>query len=122
MIALPIDPYLPRIVAAARETGLVLVAEPGAGKTTRVPRALLDAGLECEILVVEPRRIAARMAAARVAEELGEAVGERVGYSVRFETRRRPSTRSFLASKRVTSERSTSVTRKRSGAGSERRA
>ncbi|MCB9597685.1 MAG: ATP-dependent helicase HrpB [Sandaracinaceae bacterium] len=93
MIALPIDPYLPRIVAAARETGVVLVAEPGAGKTTRVPRALLDAGLEGEILVVEPRRIAARMAAARVAEELGEAVGERVGYSVRFETRRSARTR-----------------------------
>src|SRR5690606_25976442 len=67
--------------------GLVLVAEPGAGKTTRVPRALLDAGFAeaGEIVVVEPRRIAARMAAARVAAELGEPVGERVGYRVRFD-------------------------------------
>ncbi len=93
MIALPIDPHLPRIVEAARAGGVVLVAEPGAGKTTRVPRALLDAGIEGEILVVEPRRLAARMAATRVAEELGEAVGERVGYAVRFETRRSARTR-----------------------------
>lgn len=65
----------------------MLVAEPGAGKTTRVPRALLDAGFAeaGEIVVVEPRRIAARMAAARVAAELGEPVGERVGYRVRFD-------------------------------------
>ena len=71
MEALPIDPHLPAIVRDVRERqGLVLVAEPGAGKTTRVPRALLDAGLakDGEIVVVEPRRIAARMAAARVAD------------------------------------------------------
>jgi ATP-dependent helicase HrpB len=85
---LPIDPYLPEIVAALqRNRALVLVADPGAGKTTRVPRALLDAGLDRagEILVLEPRRLAARMAARRVAEELGERLGERVGYQVRFE-------------------------------------
>lgn len=93
MLALPIDPHLARIVAAARAGGVVLVAEPGAGKTTRVPRALLDSGIEGEILVVEPRRLAARMAATRVAEELGEAVGERVGYAVRFEARRSARTR-----------------------------
>nr|WP_236519402.1 ATP-dependent helicase HrpB [Sandaracinus amylolyticus] len=86
--ALPIDPFLPEITAAARAGNLVLVAEPGAGKTTRVPRALLlesglaDAG---EIVVLEPRRIATRMAAKRVAEELGEEVGGRVGYTVRFD-------------------------------------
>lgn len=88
MEALPIDPHLPAIVRDVRERqGLVLVAEPGAGKTTRVPRALLDAGLakDGEIVVVEPRRIAARMAAARVADELGEPVGRRVGYRVRFD-------------------------------------
>jgi len=66
---------------------LVLEAEPGAGKTTRVPRALLDAGLldagECWVL--EPRRLAARLAAVRVAEELGEDLGRRIGYAVRFE-------------------------------------
>jgi ATP-dependent helicase HrpB len=75
----------------ARERVLVLEAPPGAGKTTRVPRALLDAGLDRdreqggEIIVLEPRRLAARMAARRVAEELGEPVGETVGYQVRFE-------------------------------------
>lgn len=87
MDLLPIDPHLPAIVADVRERrGLVLVAEPGAGKTTRVPRALLDAGLG-EIVVVEPRRIAARMAAHRVAHELGEPVGKRVGYRVRFDAK-----------------------------------
>lgn len=66
---------------------LVLEAPPGAGKTTRVPRALLDAGFaeHGEILVLEPRRLAARLAARRVAEELGEDVGGVVGYQVRFE-------------------------------------
>lgn len=74
---------------------LVLVAEPGAGKTTRVPRALLDAGFgdEGEILVLEPRRLAARMAAHRVAEELGEKVGRRVGYTVRFDDKTSRATR-----------------------------
>jgi ATP-dependent helicase HrpB len=88
MQPLPIDPFLPALVAALRaKPGLVLVAEPGAGKTTRVPRALLDAGFAAdgEIVVLEPRRIAARMAARRVAEELGEALGKRVGYQVRLE-------------------------------------
>lgn len=85
---LPIDPSLPALVRDVREArGVVLVAEPGAGKTTRLPRALLDAGLaeRGEIVVVEPRRIAARMAAGRVAEELGEPVGQTIGYRVRFE-------------------------------------
>jgi ATP-dependent helicase HrpB len=88
MQALPIDPHLPAIVKALRAApNLVLVAEPGAGKTTRLPRALLDAGFaeHGEIAVLEPRRIAARMAARRVADELGEPVGRRVGYQVRFE-------------------------------------
>ena len=87
MDPLPIDPHLPAIVSDVWERrGLVLVAEPGAGKTTRVPRALLDAGLG-EIVVVEPRRIAARMAAHRVAAELGEPVGRRIGYRVRFDAK-----------------------------------
>lgn len=96
MISLPIDPFLPGIVETVATRGaLVLAAEPGAGKTTRVPRALLlskrfDAG---EILVLEPRRIAARMAARRVAEELDEKVGERIGYTVRFEEVSSPRTR-----------------------------
>jgi ATP-dependent helicase HrpB len=88
LLALPIDPLLPDIVASLRaHPTLVLEAPPGAGKTTRVPRALLDAGFAAggDIVVLEPRRLAARMAARRVAEELGEDVGGTVGYQVRFE-------------------------------------
>jgi ATP-dependent helicase HrpB len=88
MQPLPIDPVLPDVVASLRaHPALVLEAPPGAGKTTRVPRALLDAGLagSGEIVVLEPRRLATRLAARRVAEELGENVGETVGYRVRFE-------------------------------------
>lgn len=88
-LVLPIDAHLPRIVASLRERpNLVLSAEPGAGKTTRVPRALLESGFaeRGEVLVLEPRRIAARMAARRVAEELNEQPGDRIGYQVRFES------------------------------------
>ena len=69
-----------------RAPSLVLEAPPGAGKTTRVPRAMLDANVVTgEIVVLEPRRLAARLAARRVAEELGERLGETIGYTVRFE-------------------------------------
>lgn len=84
---LPIDPLLPEIAEAlANAPSLVIEAPPGAGKTTRVPPALLAQGyVEGEILVLQPRRLPARMAAARVAEELGEGLGQTVGYTVRFE-------------------------------------
>lgn len=84
---LPIDDVLPEVTRLLGAPGsrLVLEAPPGAGKTTRAPRALLDAGVEGEIVVLEPRRLAARLAARRVAEELGEKVGQTVGYTVRFE-------------------------------------
>jgi ATP-dependent helicase HrpB len=85
LFVLPIDAVLPEIVRAfGASPNVVLEAPPGAGKTTRVPPALLPlfAG---ELLVLEPRRIAARMAARRVAEEMGERIGETVGYQVRFE-------------------------------------
>lgn len=87
LVPLPIDPVLPEIVRALGEANtLVLEAPPGAGKTTRVPRAMLDAAVvDGEIVVLEPRRLAARLAARRVAEELGERVGETIGYTVRFE-------------------------------------
>ncbi len=62
----------------------LLEAEPGAGKTTRVPPALFQSGSR-SVYVLEPRRLAARLAAARVAEELGERLGNTVGYQVRFE-------------------------------------
>ena len=82
---LPVDPLLPEIVEAVRANPLVLLeAEPGAGKTTRVPVALLRAGFG-EVYVLEPRRLAARLAAQRVSGEMGEPVGKTVGYQVRFE-------------------------------------
>ncbi len=86
---LPIDDVLPAVVDAVRAQGvIVLVAPPGAGKTTRVPGALLDAGLVTgEIIVLQPRRLAARMAAARVASERGGELGAEVGYEVRFDRR-----------------------------------
>jgi ATP-dependent helicase HrpB len=93
---LPIDPLLAEIVASLRASPtLVLEAPPGAGKTTRVPRALLDAGMteRGEIVVLEPRRLATRMAARRVADELGESPGGTVGYQVRFEDVSGPRTR-----------------------------
>ena len=87
MQSLPIDPILPELVRLVRDRGaLVLEAPPGAGKTTRVPTALLDGlGGRGEIIVLEPRRLAARMAARRVADERGERLGETIGYQVRFE-------------------------------------
>ena len=89
---LPIDALLPQIAATLRTSrDLIVEAAPGAGKTTRVPPALLELG--GEVLVLEPRRIAARMAARRVAEELGERPGETVGYQVRFEEIAGPKTR-----------------------------
>lgn len=92
-IHLPIDAHLPEIVRALATTpNLVIEAPPGAGKTTRVPPALLEAGFS-EVLVLEPRRMAARLAARRVAEEMGEPVGETAGYHVRFEQQAGPRTR-----------------------------
>jgi ATP-dependent helicase HrpB len=85
---LPIDAILPELLAALkRREAAVLEAPPGAGKTTRVPPALLDAGLANgkEIVVLQPRRLATRLAANRVAEERGERVGETIGYQIRFE-------------------------------------
>ena len=88
MTPLPIDTLLSDIVGALRtREALVLEAPPGAGKTTRVPPALLEAGLaqDKEIVVLQPRRLATRLAAVRVAEERGERIGDTVGYQVRFE-------------------------------------
>ena len=94
--ALPIDPLVPEIVSELKRSGnLVLIAPPGAGKTTRVPPALLRAQLagSKEIVVLQPRRLPTRLAARRVAEELGETLGERVGYQIRFEDVSGPATR-----------------------------
>ena len=90
---LPIDPLIPEILSHLREANtLVLEAPPGAGKTTRVPPALLDLDPR-EVLVLEPRRLAARLAARFVSAERGEAPGGTVGYQVRFEEVAGPRTR-----------------------------
>jgi ATP-dependent helicase HrpB len=84
---LPIDAALPRLTAALRASNAaVLVAPPGAGKTTRVPLVLLDEpwAKDKTLLVLEPRRLAARAAAARMASTLQEQVGDTVGLRVRF--------------------------------------
>ncbi len=81
---LPIDAVLPELLTALSQAGrVVLQAPPGAGKTTRVPLAILEAGTSGKILMLEPRRLAARAAAERMADTLGEPVGQRVGYRVR---------------------------------------
>ncbi|WP_103171723.1 ATP-dependent helicase HrpB [Paracoccus sp. SY] len=83
---LPIDDVLaPLCDALAAHGRAVLVAPPGAGKTTRVPLALLDR-VAGKVVMLEPRRLAARAAAERLAEQLGEAVGARVGYRMRGES------------------------------------
>lgn len=96
MIALPIDEILPELIEKLRtHTRAVLVAAPGAGKTTRVPLALRDepwlAGRR--ILMLEPRRLAARSSARYMAAALGEQVGQTVGYRVKMDAKVGPSTR-----------------------------
>jgi len=98
MISLPIDSYLPLIVRQLAGAGsIVIVAEPGAGKTTRVPPAILrDEILSPEypnVIMLQPRRVAARAAAMRIAEENGWQIGREVGYHIRFEKKIGPETR-----------------------------
>ncbi|MDF2835167.1 MAG: ATP-dependent helicase HrpB [Paenibacillus sp.] len=95
MLPLPIDEALPELLdTLSQGRNAVLVAEPGAGKTTRVPLALMDqpwlAGKR--IIMLEPRRIAARSAAIYMARELGEQAGERIGYRVRLDSKVGPRT------------------------------
>lgn len=86
---LPITAVLPDLISALRARGMaVLQAPPGAGKTTMVPLAMLEAQLcSGRIIVLEPRRLAARAAAERMAETLGETVGQTVGYRIRGEAK-----------------------------------
>jgi len=85
LIDLPIDPYVPEIVARLREArALVIVAPPGAGKTTRVPPALAADGA---LILLQPRRVAARAIATRIAAEQNWTIGREVGWQVRFERR-----------------------------------
>jgi len=93
---LPVEDVLPQLRAALAVRGeAVLVAPPGAGKTTRVPPALLEEAWLAggKIILLSPRRIAARAAASRIAAERGERVGETIGYRVRLDSRIGPKTR-----------------------------
>ena len=90
---LPIDEIIPEILQELQNNNsLILQATPGAGKTTRVPPSLLQI-TDKNILVLEPRRMAARLSAVRVAQELNEACGETVGYQVRYEKKESKNTR-----------------------------
>lgn len=87
MIQLPIDAQINEITAAVRaHSGLILTASPSAGKTTRLPPELLST-VSGQVIILEPRRMAAVSACYRVAEERGWNIGSEVGYQVRFESR-----------------------------------
>jgi len=103
-VSLPIDAVLPEVVSALRQQPCVVIQAPtGAGKTTRVPPALLDAGLapKGRIVMLEPRRLAARAAARRMAAERGGLVGEEIGYQVRFDSKSAPRTRVLVVTEGV---------------------
>src|SRR4051812_24277572 len=96
---LPIDDFIPRIVDAVRsKRALVLTAAPGAGKTTRVPPALAADG---PVIVLQPRRVAARSIARRIAAERGWTLGREVGWHVRFERQFGPGTNVLLATEGI---------------------
>jgi ATP-dependent helicase HrpB len=100
---LPIDEHLATVRAAlSRHRRLVLVAPPGAGKTTRVPPALVDAG---PVFLLQPRRVAARSIAARIAMEQGHALGREVGFEVRFERQVSAETRLLVATEGILTRR-----------------
>ncbi len=103
-LILPIDDILAQIPLSGNS---VIEAAPGAGKTTRVPAYLMDR-IDGEVIVLEPRRLAARLAARRVASERGERVGESVGYQVRFEDFSGPKTRLRYMTEGVLNRRLTS--------------
>jgi ATP-dependent helicase HrpB len=96
MQPLPIDPVLPQLIDTLRTHSCVVLRAPtGAGKTTRVPPALLDAGLagQGRVLLLEPRRLAARAEARRMAAERGGRLGDEIGYQVRFDRQATAATR-----------------------------
>lgn len=96
---LPIDEHVPAIVdALSRSRALVVTAQPGAGKTTRVPPALVDDG---PVILLQPRRVAARAVARRIADECGWRIGEEVGWQIRFDRRFGPSTRLLVVTEGV---------------------
>lgn len=103
MADLPIHEVLPQVLAAFRENpSAVLIAPPGAGKTTAVAPALLDEPwCTGQIILTSPRRVAARAAAERMAQMLGEAVGERVGYLSRLDSKTSKATRILVVTEAI---------------------
>lgn len=92
-IPLPIDAYLPKILSQVQESSTVLIkASPGSGKTTRLPWFIAK-NCEAKVLVLEPRRLAAKLAAERIAQEENLKIGEEVGYHFRFDKKVTPATR-----------------------------
>ena len=109
MTSLPIDEVLPAVVRHLRSSSnLVLIAPPGAGKTTRLPQALIDKRVVADderVLVLEPRRLAARLAARRIADERGVRLGGEVGYQVRFDDRTSKASRIVLVTEGILTRR-----------------
>jgi len=96
---LPVDPFIAEIRDALRaHRAVVVAAAPGAGKTTRVPPALVDDG---PVILLQPRRVAARAIARRIADELGWTLGQEVGWHIRFERRFGPNTRLLVATEGI---------------------
>lgn len=99
MISLPIDPLIDQIAGSVRRSrAAVIIAAPGAGKTTRVPPALLADG---PVILLQPRRVAARAIASRIAEERGWTLGREIGWQVRFERRFTADTRLLVVTEGV---------------------
>jgi ATP-dependent helicase HrpB len=97
--ALPVDPFIPAIHdALGRVRAVVVTAEPGAGKTTRVPPALVDDG---PVMLLQPRRVAARAIASRIAFERRWTIGKEVGWQIRFDARFGPTTRLLVATEGI---------------------
>ena len=99
MLPLPIDPYIDHILDHVRRARAVVVtAAPGAGKTTRVPPALMADG---PVILLQPRRVAARAIAARIAHERGWTLGREVGWQVRFDRRLSDATRLLVVTEGI---------------------
>lgn len=99
MIHLPVDDFLPEVVDSLQSrSALVVIADPGAGKSTRVPPALLSFG---KAILLQPRRVAARAIARRIAEERGWSVGREIGWQIRFENNAGPETRLLVATEGI---------------------
>ena len=103
MTGLPIDAVLSELLGALRERGsAVLIAPPGAGKTTAVAPALLaEPWCTGTVILLSPRRVAARAAAERMAELLGEAPGQTVGYLTRLDSKRSAATRVLVMTEAI---------------------